>query len=582
MSNYSIVRISPISHGGILSAIGENIYVGQGVNAWIDKTVIELLCNLIGVSGLVLSETKLSGNWMTYSKADECLDLLHKGVARLCYLLTEFELAIDGGKDSLTMSMKSGCNGDNKGDNKGKSSLIISPPSLVLTSYSQITEESIVKRVTPLLRNIDNTKLWYINVMELLNSSSSISKVIEMFKIVQTGIANGDILAVHDGSNVLNIIEEMAVCSYVNIEGLCTGELPKECIYQNHYLVIQTPENYIIPQWIYCGSISSDAKKGIEPCIANKTLIDIFRERNKLSLLLDTSKIINYKNPIVDDILYFNPKGMYNWPKKKITQTLDKINYEYTEKPKQVKVVIIRDEGSNSHREMASVFTQFADIICSDITINDLLDNNKNNECFLDNDIYVFVGGFSYGDVLGSGVATALIMRERLFEIFDKIFNDARKIILGVCNGCQILVEYGLFGNNVKMSSNISGKFECRFLPVIYTLEGSVLTGSKLGIWVAHGEGRFQLTDGWDKDNTIIGVYSKSEYPFNPNGSDYDVIGLKSKKMNHYVIMPHPERSFFKWQCEYIPEEEKEKYPGEFTPWYEFFYEIISKIINIH
>jgi len=268
---------------------------------------------------------------------------------------------------------------------------------------------------------------------------------------------------------------------------------------------------------------------------------------------------------------------MYNWPTKPILLPLDKPIL------KNVKVVIIRDEGSNSHREMAAAFKQFSSVVCSDVTINDLLIGNEAiRDRFLENDIYVFVGGFSYGDVLGSGFATALIMRERLNGIFDKIFNDARKVILGVCNGCQILVEYGLFGGNVKMGHNLSGKFECRFLPVKYTLEGSVLTGSTLGIWIAHGEGRFQLSDGWDNDNTVIGVYSKQEYPCNPNGSDHGVIGLKNKKMNHYVIMPHPERSLFKWQCEYIPddEKEKEKYPGAYTPWYEFFNDIITIAIQ--
>jgi phosphoribosylformylglycinamidine synthase len=565
MSNYSIVRVSTVSSGGILSAIGENIYVGQCINSWIDKTVIELLCNLVGVSGVVLNETKLSGNWMTYSKSEECLDVLYKGVSRLCYLLEKFGLAIDGGKDSLTMSMKQ-CN--DRIDN-----LIISPPSLVLTSYSQITEESIEKRVTPLLRNIENTKLWYINVMNLmLNSDVDIVKVIELFEMVQKGITNGDILAVHDGSNVLSIVEEMAVCSYVNIEGVGPKGWNNECIYENHYLVVQTRENVNLPDWKTVGYIIG-CKNNSEPSFCYKTLSSIFKERNKLSLLLDTSSIMNYKNPIFDDLLYFNPIGMYNWPKKPILLPLDKPIL------KNVKIVIIRDEGSNSHREMAAAFKQFAGVVCSDITINDLLIGNEvTHSGFLDNNIYVFVGGFSYGDVLGSGVATALIMRERLNEIFDKIFNDARKVILGVCNGCQILVEYGLFGENVKMARNLSGKFECRFLPVKYTLDDSVLTGSTLGIWVAHGEGRFKLSDGWDNNNAVIGVYSKKEYPFNPNGSDHGVIGLKSKKMKHYVIMPHPERSLFKWQCEYIPDEEKEndKYPDKYTPWYEFFSDIIK------
>jgi len=224
-------------------------------------------------------------------------------------------------------------------------------------------------------------------------------------------------------------------------------------------------------------------------------------------------------------------------------------------------------------------------VICKDFTINELIQasSNGNREGidkikeFMGCNGFVFVGGFAYGDVLGSGVATALIMKIKLSHIFDKIFADSNKFVLGVCNGCQILVEYGLFGSNVHMTHNLSRKFECRWLSVNYRLPISKMN-AKLGIWVAHGEGRFILDAGWADDNEILGTYQNKCYPFNPNGSDENAIGLKRKNFNHYCIMPHPERSLFKWQAEYIPEIENAKYSGKYTPWIEFFYNLINNV----
>jgi phosphoribosylformylglycinamidine synthase len=136
------------------------------------------------------------------------------------------------------------------------------------------------------------------------------------------------------------------------------------------------------------------------------------------------------------------------------------------------------------------------------------------------------------------------------------------------------------------MARNNSQKFECRWLSVNYHLPGSNFD-AKLGIWVAHGEGRFVLDNGWQGCQEIIsdgieilGTYQTNEYPGNPNGSDENAIGLKRKNFPHYVIMPHPERSLFKWQAEYIPDEENGKYPGKYTPWIELFQELLDSIAN--
>jgi phosphoribosylformylglycinamidine synthase len=595
LANYSIIRTSPLSTGGIVSAIGENIYIGQSINLWIEKTVAELVCNLGGVPNIEFTKTKLSGNWMTYSKSEECLYVLYKGVSRLVELLKVLGFAIDGGKDSRSMMMDT------------PQGQIISPPTLVLTSYSHITESNIEKRVLPLLQHQESSKLFIIDILELLKKSTQSTQDLKLFfevwKNLQYLITHNYVLAIHDGGNILDTLEEMCVASYVEIaihkKTLEQYQNKHNCIFEHHYLIMQVPITYshlVLPHWKH---IATYKKTYYNPCFNGKLLRDIFNERNQLSLELDKSEI-----PYSND-LYTQQEYLY--PSISTTNTIAHCISLDKFAQKGIKIAIIRDEGSNSHREMASAFMQFDGVICKDFTINELLKadtlqadlnssaSNKITE-FLECNGFVFVGGFAYGDVLGSGVATALIMKMKLSHIFDKVFTDPAKFVLGVCNGCQILVEYGLFGKKVHMARNLSQKFECRWLSVNYHLPVSNFN-AKLGIWVAHGEGRFVLDNGWQglqdcqccqncqgcrevifDGIEILGTYQTNEYPGNPNGSDENAIGLKRKNFNHYVIMPHPERSLFKWQAEYIPEEENTKYPGKYTPWIEFFYGLLDNI----
>jgi len=568
LSNYAITRITPLSSGGILSAIGENIFIGQPISQWIDKTVCELLCNLIGVPKIILQNIKLSGNWMLNSKSPECLQVLHDGVIHLVSRLKELELAIDGGKDSLTMSMKTANHGT-----------ITSPPTLVLTSYSLIQESSISMRVNPLINYAHNetSSLYYIDFLHLLEID--IVAFQNEFALIQSLIKSGYILAIHDGSTVIDTLEEMAVASGVGII-ISKSNQPKSssCIFQHHYLVIQIEETMIFKlskYWNYIAMIepSNELSISYKETHEFKSLESIFQQRMKLSHELDTCAF-TYRI----DYRYYT----YTWPAISVYSIIRLTSISSississcSNKKNAIKIAIIRDEGSNSHREMAAAFIQFCNVVCLDFTINQLLDSHMAQTELLECKGVVFVGGFAWGDVLGSGRATALIMKTRMAHIWDPIFQNVNKFVLGVCNGCQILIEYGLLGDKVSMACNKSGKFESRWLPVKYTTP-ITQTEAVLGIWVAHGEGRFCLSTGWRDMLEPIGTYLSSQYPSNPNGSDNNVIGLKSKLARHYVIMPHPERSLFKWQCEWIPTRESSKYEGPYTPWIEFFNELIN------
>ena len=202
----------------------------------------------------------------------------------------------------------------------------------------------------------------------------------------------------------------------------------------------------------------------------------------------------------------------------------------------------------------------------------------------------VFCGGFSNSDVLGSakGWAGAFLYNPKAKEALDKFYARQDTLSLGICNGCQLMVELGLIEVGSKdydersdvpatlvrsssLTHNVSHKFESSFVTVKIPQNDSVmlgsLSGNKLGIWVAHGEGRFQLPNPEDQYH-IVAKYNYSKYPGNPNGSDYDVAGICSADGRHLAMMPHLERAIFPWQNAWYPQNRR---MDEVTPWVEAF-----------
>ena len=209
-----------------------------------------------------------------------------------------------------------------------------------------------------------------------------------------------------------------------------------------------------------------------------------------------------------------------------------------------------------------------------DVHMTDLISGRENLE---DVQFIVAVGGFSNSDVLGSakGWAGAFLYNEKAKLALDNFFKRDDTLSLGVCNGCQLFVELGLINQNheekPKMLHNDSGKFECNFTSVEIQKNNSVmfesLAGSKLGIWAAHGEGKFSLPYAEEKYN-IVAKYGYDSFPANPNGSDYNTAFLTSDCGRHTVMMPHLERSTFPWNWANYPQNRKN---DEITPWLEGF-----------
>lgn len=262
---------------------------------------------------------------------------------------------------------------------------------------------------------------------------------------------------------------------------------------------------------------------------------------------------------------------------------------ELSQVSKLPKVAILREEGSNGDREMASAFYQ-AGFDVWDVTMTDLLSGAVNLDGFRG---IAFVGGFSYADVLDSAKGWAGVIRfnERLFEQFQRFYKKNDTFSLGVCNGCQLMallawIPWRGIPDRIqpRFIQNRSGRFESRFSTVQIMRSPSIMLegmeGSILGVWVAHGEGRLISPD---KDimqevlqkglAPIRFVDDNNEftetYPFNPNGSPLGITALCSPDGRHLAMMPHPERTFLKWQWAYMPEEWKQNL--ETSPWFRMF-----------
>lgn len=209
-----------------------------------------------------------------------------------------------------------------------------------------------------------------------------------------------------------------------------------------------------------------------------------------------------------------------------------------------------------------------------DVHMTDLI---AGREDLSDVNFIAFVGGFSNSDVLGSakGWAGAFLYNEKAKAALDNFYAREDTISLGICNGCQLMGELGLLYPehkvHPKLDHNIAHKFESGFVNVTVPENNSVMLGSlagtRLGIWVAHGEGRFRLPEA-ERDYHVIAKYSYEAYPASPNGSDYHVAGLASKDGRHLAIMPHFERSIFPWNWGNYPAEQK---ADLLSPWIQAF-----------
>ena len=556
-----------------------------------------------------MESLSLSANWMWPCRSQEGEDArLYAGVKALSDFCCELHINVPTGKDSLSLTQQYP-NGEK----------IISPGTVIVSAGGEVSD--VRKVVSPVIKNDKHSSLYHIDFSfdeQRLGGSAfaqSLGKVgsnvptvknaeyfADAFNAIQELIAKGWIIAGHDISagGLITTLLEMTFANtkggmHINLHDLCKdGDMVKTLFAENPGVVIEVSDEHKQEFREFMEDAGVGFAKIGYPVEDSRTIEVVWEDGKGGSTThcfdIDHLRDVWYKTSyLLDRKQSFNGKARERFKNYKQQPLEMKFNRDFTGMLKQYglradrkensdvvatngrpKAAIIREKGTNGEREMAySLYLAGFDV--KDVMMTDLITGRETLE---EVNMIVFCGGFSNSDVLGSakGWAGAFLFNPKAKEALDKFYARQDTLSLGICNGCQLMVELGLTGaKGAKMLHNDSHKFESGFIALDIPQNNSVmfgsLSGNKLGLWVAHGEGKFSLPEGEDAYN-IIARYNYSGYPANPNGSDYNVAGICSEDGRHLCMMPHLERAIFPWQCAWYPERRR---MDEVTPWIEAF-----------
>ena len=604
LSDCGVVALDYRGWKGIATSLGHAPQAGlASPEAGSVLSVAEALTNIVWApldNGL--ESVSLSANWMWPCRSQEGEDArLYTAVKALSDFCCDIHVNVPTGKDSLSMSQQ-----------YPDGEKVISPGTVIVSAGGEVSD--IRKVVSPVLVTDKGASLYHIDFSfdeQRLGGSAfaqSLGKVgddvptvknpeyfADAFQAVQEMIGKGWIMAGHDISagGLVTTLLEMCFANktgglHINLYNLCKdGDVVKTLFAENPGIVVEVSDCHKEEFAKFMDDRGVAFAKIGYPVPASRTLvvkngsvehtldIDALRDTwYKTSYLLDRKQSLNgcaaerYKN-YKDQPLEMSFNDGFTGTLKQYGISADR--RERTG----VRAAIIREKGTNGDREMAySLYLAGFDV--KDVMMTDLISGRETLE---DINMIVFCGGFSNSDVLGSakGWAGAFLYNPKAKEALDKFYARKDTLSLGICNGCQLMVELGLVGSDADASSrarmlhNDSRKFESEFvtlnIPENNSVMFSTLSGSKLGIWVAHGEGKFSLPLAEDKYD-IVAKYNYSGYPANPNGSDYDVAGICTPDGRHLAMMPHLERAIFPWQNAWYPHSRRN---DEVTPWIEAF-----------
>ena len=600
LSDCGVVALDYRGKKGIATAIGHapQVALADPAKGSI-MAVSEALTNVVwaplnsGIDGV-----SLSANWMWPCRSQKGEDArLYTAVKALSDYCQQLGINVPTGKDSLSMTQQ-----------YPDGTKVIAPGTVIVSAGAEV--DDVRQVVSPVMVNSKNTSLYHIDFsfdqLRLGGSAfaQSLNKVgddvptvtdpdyfRDAFNAIQQLIRKGVILAGHDISAGGLITTLLEMC-FANVEGgmelnldkIAEPDLVKILFAENPGVVIQV-SNKDTQRF---KDMMEDAGVGYvklgHPCDERHILvnkdgatyqfgIDYLRDVwYSSSYLLDRKQVAN--GLAKDRFNNYKQQPLEYKFNKNFTGTFKQYGISPDRrKPSGLHAAVIREKGTNSEREMAYAL-YLAGFDVKDVTMTDL---ESGRETLDDINIIVFCGGFSNSDVLGSakGWAGAFRYSEKAKETLNRFYARPDTLSLGVCNGCQLMMELNLLSPDRqdigKMVHNNSHKFESCFVSLNIPKNNSVmfgsLSGNKIGIWVAHAEGKFSLK-GKEEDYNIIAKYNYSQYPGNPNGSDFDVAGLASADGRHVAIMPHLERAFFPWQCGNYPADRKN---DEVTPWMEAF-----------
>jgi len=543
-----------------------------------------------------LKSISLSANWMWPCKNEGEDARLYKAVKAVSEFSIDLGINVPTGKDSLSMKQKYP-NED-----------VISPGTVVISAAGHCND--ITKVVEPVIQNVASNKIYYINLSNdsyKLGGSSfaqtqnkigsetptikSASKFKNAFNTIQNLIKDGKILAGHDisaGGLLTTLLElcfsEVNIGLNIDISNLGETDTVKVLFAENSGIIFQSA-NSEVPSILTKNNISffeiGNANTGDSVKIKNNNETFNFNIEELRDVWYETSYLLDKKqcaNNKAQDRFenYKNQPLKYTLPEH-FTGKLPVIDASKS----RPKAAIIREKGSNSEREMANAM-YLAGFDVKDVHMTDLISGRETLE---DIQFIGAVGGFSNSDVLGSakGWAGAFLYNEKAKLALDNFFKREDTLSVGICNGCQLFMELEVINPEHKVHGkllhNDSHKHESNFTSVTIQENNSVmlssLEGSTLGVWISHGEGKFNLPMNEDQYN-IVAKYGYKEYPANPNGSDYNTAMMSSKDGRHLVMMPHIERSIFQWNWAYYPKGRKD----EVSPWAEAFVNAKNWLVN--
>jgi phosphoribosylformylglycinamidine synthase len=531
-----------------------------------------------------LKSVSLSANWMWACKNEGEDAKLYEAVEGCSDFAIALGINIPTGKDSLSMKQKY------------PNEEVIAPGTVIISAGGNCSD--ITKVVEPVLQK-NGGDIYYLNLSndalklggssfaQILNKiGTDVPKVTDAayfktaFNLVQDLIKAEKIEAGHDvgsGGLITTLLEmcfsDVNLGADIDLSGLNEVDFVKALFNENISIVFQAKED-VSPLFaaqgislIKIGKVTSESIVTVKNDTESLSF-DIPSLRDtwfKTSYLLDkkqskyetaTERFNNYKNIA---LTYAFPAQFDG--KKPLTSK------------SRPKAAIIREKGSNSEREMANAM-YLAGFDVKDVHMTDLITGRETLE---DIQFIGAVGGFSNSDVLGSakGWAGAFLYNEKANTALKNFFKRPDTLSVGICNGCQLFMELELINPehkvHGKMLHNESHKHESIFTSVKIQKNNSVmlstLEGATLGVWVSHGEGKFNLPEAEENYN-IVGKYGYESYPANPNGSDFNTAMMCDATGRHLVMMPHIERSTFPWNWAHYP---KDRANDEVSPWLEGF-----------
>ncbi len=586
LNNVGVMALDFQGKEGVATSIGH-----APISALIDpkagsrNAIGEALSNLIfapiknGIKGV-----SLSANWMWACKNEGEDARLYEAVEACSTFAIELGINIPTGKDSLSMKQKY------------PDQDVISPGTVIISAGGNCTD--ITKVIEPVLQ-LEGGSIYYINLSQdnfklggssfaqILNKIGSETPTIKnadffknAFNTVQKIILDNQILAGHDigsGGLITTLLEmcfaDLNLGATISLDSFKEKDVIKILFSENIGVLLQAKDDTIFEksfeglEYFKIGKVTNSGNL----IIGNLNFsIEYYRRIwFKTSFLLDQRQTKNNKAKERFDNI-FNQPLQFEFPSHFDGQIASPDNYrDRNDRPK---AAVIREKGSNSEREMANAM-YLAGFDVKDVHMTDLISGRENLE---EIQFIGAVGGFSNSDVLGSakGWAGAFMYNEKAKTALANFLKRDDTLSVGICNGCQLFMELEVINPeheiHGKMLHNDSQKHESIFTSVEVLKNNSVmlssLEGATLGVWVSHGEGKFNLPLPEENYN-IVSKYAYDSYPSNPNGSDYNTAMLCDKTGRHLVMMPHIERSIFPWNWAYYPKNKND----EVSPWLEAF-----------